>query len=263
MNILKIKNLSVEYYRNKQVISAVKSVSLEINEGETVSVVGESGSGKSTLAMAIMGLIFPYEGKITSGEIFYKDKNLMNNKQNEWTDIRGKEISIVFQDPFNSLNPVIKVGEQLFESYSIHNPNINKKESRAIINDTLKDVMFDDIERIYNAYPHQLSGGQRQRIALAMAVINKPKILIADEPTTALDVTIQKEILDLIDKLKKEYLLTVIFITHNLAIASERSQRMLVMSNGEIIEDGATKAIFDNPKKPYTKMLIDSVPRLM
>lgn len=263
MEILKVRNLSVEYYRNRQIIPAVKDVSISLEEGETLAIVGESGSGKSTLAMSILGLIFPYEGKITSGEIIYKQKDdLLKNSFRDWQKVRGKEISIVFQDPISSLNPVLRVGEQVSEALSVHSPGGKSSYIKNAVLDVLKDVMFEDVDRIYSAYPHQLSGGQRQRISLAMGIINKPRILIADEPTTALDVTIQKEILDLIDKLKAEYRLSVLFVTHNLALAYERSSRIAVMREGRIIETGAKNDIFTRPKDKYTIGLIQAVPRL-
>ena len=263
MEILKIRELSVEYYRNRQVIPAVSGASVTIEKGETLAIVGESGSGKSTLAMSIMGLIFPYEGRITSGEIIYGQKDLLKNSARDWQAIRGKEISIVFQDPMSSLNPVIRAGDQISEALSVHNPGMTGPGIKHAIRDILREVMFEDVDRIYNAYPHQLSGGQRQRIALAMALINKPAILIADEPTTALDVTIQKEILDLIDRLKAEFQLTVIFVTHNLALAYERSARIAVMREGKIIEAGTRNDIFKSPKEGYTVKLIRSVPKLL
>ena len=262
MDILKIQNLSVEYYRNRQIIPAVKQASISLEKGETLAIVGESGSGKSTLALSIMGLIFSFEGKITSGEILFNNEDLLKNSAREWQNIRGKEISIVFQDPMSSLNPVLRVGEQVFEAMQVHNPEMSQNQLRNSVAEVLKDVMFEDVDRIYTAYPHQLSGGQRQRIALAMAIINKPSILIADEPTTALDVTIQKEILDLIDKLKAEFRLSVILVTHNLALAYERSSRIAVMQEGKIIETGTKNDIFSHPKDKYTVGLIQAVPRL-
>ena len=262
MAILEVKDLSVEYYRNREVIPAVNSASISFEKGETLAIVGESGSGKSTLAMAIMGLIFPYEGKITSGKILYGGKNLLKNSASDWQKLRGKEISMVFQDPMSSLNPVFRVGDQVSEALSVHNKGMTQAQIKDSVRAVLKDVMFEDIGRIFDSYPHQLSGGQRQRIALAMGIINKPAILIADEPTTALDVTIQKEILDLIDKLKAEFHLTVILITHNLALAYERSSRIAVMKAGKMIETGSRDDIFRNPRDQYTIGLIQSVPRL-
>jgi oligopeptide transport system ATP-binding protein len=262
MEILKIQNLSVEYYRNRQIVPAVKCASLSLEEGETLAIVGESGSGKSTLAKSIMGLIFPYEGKITSGKILYNQKDMLKNSARDWREIRGKEISIVFQDPLSSLNPVLRAGEQVFEALAVHNAGMTPAQIKASVLNVLRDVMFEDVARIYTAYPHQLSGGERQRIALAMAIINKPRILIADEPTTALDVTIQKEILDLIDKLKAEFHLTVVFVTHNLALAYERSARIAVMREGKILETGTRNDIFTDPKDKYTVDLISSVPKL-
>lgn len=262
MGILEIRNLSVEYYRNRKVIPAVRDVSLELKRGETLALVGESGSGKSTLALSVLGLIFPYEGKITSGEIIFEGKNLLGFSAKEWQNLRGKQISMVFQDPFSSLNPVLTAGEQIAEALWTHQHRLSKNEQFTLIKETLNETMFTDVNRIYNSYPHQLSGGQRQRIAMAMALINRPKILIADEPTTALDVTIQKEILDLLEELKKELSLSVLLITHNLALASQRSQRIAVMYAGEIVETGKSNEIFKNPTHLYTKGLIESVPKL-
>ena len=192
MNILEINNLYVEYTRNKKTIPAARDISLTLSEGESLSVVGESGSGKSTLALAILGLIFKGEGKITSGDIVYYGKNLLEFDEKQWQDMRGNKISIVFQDPFSSLNPVLKIREQILEIIEAHKPEATSKEKNDMAVEALIEVMLTDHERILGSYPHQLSGGQRQMIALAMAIINKPKILIADEPTTALDVTIQK-----------------------------------------------------------------------
>jgi ABC-type dipeptide/oligopeptide/nickel transport system ATPase component len=258
MNILEINNLSVEYYRNKAVIPALNNVTLAVEKGETLAIVGESGCGKSTLALSIMGLIFPQEGKITSGEIIYDGKNLLSLKAEELRTLRGSEISIVFQDPSSSLNPVLDIREQLIESVEAHNQDLDPPERRALLKFALGEVRLADPERILNSYPHQLSGGQKQRIAMAEAIINRPKILIADEPTTALDVTIQKEILDVLDKLKAELSLTVILITHNIPLAYERSQRIAVMNAGRIVELGLKNDVFHNPRHPYTASLIES-----
>ncbi len=263
MNILEIENLSVEYYRNKETVRALRGVSLSVNEGETLSIVGESGCGKSTLAMSVLGLIFPAQGKITAGEIYFKGKNILDNDKQSWQQLRGKEVSIVFQDPFSSLNPVLTIREQLAEAVWAHNPGVTKSDLAGRVANALDEVVFTDPERILSSYPHQLSGGQRQRVMLAIAIINRPAVLIADEPTTALDVTIQKEIMDLIAKLQKELSLTVILITHNLLLAKQRSDRIAVMYAGEIVELNSKEEIFTNPLHPYTKALMNSVPKLL
>jgi len=252
--ILQINNLSVEYYRNKKTVPAVKNLSLGLESGESLIIVGESGSGKSTVAFSILNLIMPYEGRITSGEILFNDKpgstvNLVKLNEQELEKIRGKRISMVFQDPFSSLNPVLTVGNQLLEIC----PDRNK------INEYLELVQLtDNFGRIYNSYPHQLSGGQRQRICIAMAIINRPQILIADEPTTALDVTVQKEILELLWSLKDKFNMSIIFITHDLYL-SGKGQKIAVMNNGRIVEYGDRNKVINNPGHPYTKSLLESV----
>ncbi|MBN1621398.1 MAG: ABC transporter ATP-binding protein [Endomicrobiales bacterium] len=262
MNLLEIKNLSVEYYRNNKIIPAVRDVSLNVFQEETLAIVGESGCGKSTLAQSILGLIFPGEGRITKGEILYNSDNLLEFSEDRWQAIRGKDISIVFQDPFSSLNPVLTIREQIIETVEAHNSYLSKAQKNEIAENSLVEVMLSDQKRILDSYPHQLSGGQRQRAALAMAIVNRPQMLIADEPTTALDVTIQKEILDLLDKLKNDLSLTLILITHNLPLASQRSQRIAVMYAGEVVELGTREQIFKKPFHPYTKGLLQSIPKL-
>lgn len=259
MEILKISDLSVEYYRDGKVIPAIRNVSLSVEQGESLAVVGESGCGKSTLALSVMGLIFPHEGKITAGEIEFGGRKVTSLLFEEWRSLRGSDISIVFQDPSSSLNPVLSVREQLSEAVK---GDLDKKEIEKLLRFALDEVLLGDHERILGSYPHQLSGGQKQRVAIAMAIINRPKLLIADEPTTALDVTIQKEILDLLDKLKRELSLTVILITHNIPLAYERCGRIAVMYAGEIVELGEKEAVFNKPLHPYTAALIRSVPRL-
>jgi len=263
MNILCIDNLSVEYYRHDAVIHALRGLTLQLPAGETLALVGESGCGKSTVAAAAMGLIFPHEGRITSGEIVFDGNDVRNYTPRQWRAIRGKDIAIVFQDPFSSLNPVISVGEQLREAIDAHRPELPASRQKALALEALEEVRLLPAERIYAAFPHQLSGGQRQRVVIAMAIANRPKLLIADEPTTALDVTIQKEILDLLDRLKNELSLTMLLITHNLPLAKERSGRIAVMKDGNIVEEAATEEIFLHPRHEYTKALIASVPRML
>jgi ABC-type dipeptide/oligopeptide/nickel transport system ATPase component len=260
MNILQVKNLSVAYYRGKEVIAAVRDISFDVEEGKTLAIVGESGSGKSTVALSLMGLIFPFEGAITRGEITYNGMNVLRQSPEQWRRIRGAEIALVFQDPFSSLNPVLTVGEQIAESIRGGKADAKRMSEAALA--ALRETLFDDPERIYRSYPHQLSGGQRQRVAIAIAIINHPRILIADEPTTALDVTTQKDILDLLARLKQELSLTVVFITHNLAIAAMRADRVMIMKAGAIVESGPTADVFHHPKEPYTRELIEAVPRL-
>jgi ABC-type dipeptide/oligopeptide/nickel transport system ATPase component len=208
-----------------------------------------------------MGLILPYEGEIVGGEIIYDNRNILAQSAEKWRHIRGKEISIVFQDPFSSLNPVLTVGEQISEAVS-RPKGAALKDVKAMVLDALRETLFDDPQRIFQSYPHQLSGGQRQRVAIAMAIINHPRILIADEPTTALDVTTQKEILDLLSRLKQELSLTMVLITHNLAIASMRADRVMIMQSGNIVEMGSTTDVFHHPRQTYTKELIEAVPQL-
>ncbi|MCB4790936.1 MAG: ABC transporter ATP-binding protein [Elusimicrobia bacterium] len=263
MSILEINNLSVEYIRNKKIIPALRGVSFKLEEGETLSVVGESGCGKSTLALAVLGLIFKDEGSIGSGKIIYYGNNLLDLSQKEWQNLRGDEISIVLQDPFTSLNPVLKIKEQLIETIEAHRSGLSFVDKTGLAIDALNEVMLLDHRRILDSYPHQLSGGQRQRIALAMAIINKPRILIADEPTTALDVTIQKEILELLNKLKNELSLTLVLITHNIPMASKNSDRMAVMYAGRIVELGLSRDMLQTPLHPYTQGLMRSIPKLL
>jgi len=226
-----------------------------------MGIVGESGSGKTTLSMAILKLILPYEGRITSGEVLFKNNgsiiNLTNQTEREMRQIRGNKISIVFQDPFSALNPVIPVGEQITETLKAHKISGDLKETVLNI---LKDVQLNDNERIFRSYPHELSGGERQRICIAISIVTHPAILIADEPTTALDVTTQKEILDLISNIWKNSSLSLILITHNMHLAVERTKRITIMYAGEIVEQSETQSIIKSPKHPYTVALFNAIP---
>ncbi|MCX5777985.1 MAG: ABC transporter ATP-binding protein [Elusimicrobia bacterium] len=260
MSIITVHNLSVHYSRDGEIIPALRNISFEIEPGETLAIVGESGSGKSTVALSLMGLILPYEGKITGGEIIFDGRNLLVQSQEQWRSIRGKDIAIVLQDPFSSLNPVLTAGEQIAES--VRHTLVAGNDIKATVLNALRETLFTDTERIYASYPHQLSGGQRQRVAIAMAIINHPRILIADEPTTALDVTTQKEVLDLLVRLKQELSLTMVFITHNLALAAMRADRVMIMREGTIVESGPTAAVFRHPHHAYTQALVAAVPRL-
>jgi len=255
--ILSIENLTAEYIVRQKVIPAVRNVSLSLNKSDSLAIVGESGCGKSTLGLSLLKLL-PKEGKISGGRIIFRDQDIMQLSEKEMQQIRGGKIGIVFQDPLSSLNPVMKVSEQIREILRIHNQDFSEEH----IDKLLDDVQLDNPKRIRNSYPHQLSGGMRQRIMIAIAIASKPEILIADEPTTALDVTIQKEILELIKKLIRELNLTLIFITHNFGIVSEISNRIAVMYAGEIVEEGKTSEIIRTPKHPYTKALLSAISKL-
>ncbi|OGS43850.1 MAG: hypothetical protein A2539_06270 [Elusimicrobia bacterium RIFOXYD2_FULL_34_15] len=254
--ILEIKNLSVEYQVGKKIIPALKNVSVSLNRNDSLGIIGESGSGKSTLGLSILDIL-PKEAKISSGEILFHNQNIFRLNKKELQNLRGGKISVIFQDPLSSLNPVIKISEQLRETLKVHNEDSSDNK----IKELLEMVQLGNFDRIKNSYPHQLSGGMRQRIMIAQALASRPEILIADEPTTALDVTIQKEILELLKKLIKEFDLTMIFITHNFGIVYDICSRIAVMYNGEIVEEGKTSEIMKIPKHPYTKALISVIPK--
>jgi ABC-type dipeptide/oligopeptide/nickel transport system ATPase component len=254
--ILSVKNLSIDYKASFGVVCAVKDVSFDVVKGESFVIVGRSGSGKSTVASAVMDLTEIDGGRTKSGEIIFEGMDLLKINFDEKRKIRGKKISMIFQDPQSYLNPVVRVGKQIFEAYEVHNSGVSGQELRKRAEEALKTVNLTDTERILNSYPHQLSGGQKQRILIATAIINSPDILIADEPTTGLDASVQKQILDLISELKNSMGLTLIMITHNMRIAKKYSDSIAVMHNGEIVESGKTADVFNNPQHEYTKLLI-------
>ncbi|MBU2567944.1 MAG: ABC transporter ATP-binding protein [Elusimicrobia bacterium] len=243
--ILRVEKLTINYFSGnesgKTLIPAVRDVSFELRENETLGVVGESGCGKSTLALGLLKLIAPYEGDI-SGRIIFGQEDILKMGNEEIRDLRGNKISIIFQDPYASFNPVITVGNQLEEVIKCHRPADREPENQVVA--TLERVLFPDPDRIFRTYPHQLSGGMLQRAMIAMAILLDPKILIADEPTTALDVTIQREILDLLVRLKQEMKMSVILITHNFNIVKKYTDRVAVMSAGKIVEYGDTGQVF-------------------
>jgi len=255
--LLEIKNLSVNYFRGKKIIPAIQGASIQVTHGESVGLVGESGSGKSTIALAILRLIAPHEGRITQGEILFEGKDILSLSEGDIRKIRGQDIGIIFQDPFSSLNPVIKIGAQIEEAIEVHfKEKVSRQDLRERTLTALANVRLDEPERIYNSYPHQVSGGQRQRAMIAMAIANRPRLLIADEPTTALDVTVQKEILDLLSQLKKELGMAILLITHHLGIVSQTTSQLYVMQGGKIAESGATQKILRNPEHPYSQELL-------
>lgn len=255
--ILEVKNLSVEYTSGKEVVRAVNDISFCIEEGELLGLVGETGAGKTTTALSIMQLIPSPPGKIVSGEILYKGENLMKKSEREKRKIRGREISMIFQDPMTALNPMHTVGEQIAEVVRLH-----QKVSRA---EALKracqmmEVVGIEGSR-HNEYPHQFSGGMKQRIVIAIALACNPSLLIADEPTTALDVTIQAQVLDLIEKLKKDFNTSLLLITHDLGIVAEVCQKVAIIYAGSIVEYGDLEHIYNHTTHPYTKGLFGAIP---
>ncbi len=257
-SLLKIENLNISFFTDDEELKAVRNLSLKINPSEVVGLVGESGSGKSVTALSIMRLV-PEPGKIVSGVIIFKDKNIMEINNENIYKIRGKDIGMIFQDPMSSLNPVFKIGEQIAEVFRFHTDK-SEDEIKSDVYKLLDAVKIPDAKNIYDYYPHQLSGGMQQRVMIAMAIALKPSLLIADEPTTSLDVTVEAQILDLLMDLKKEYGLSILFITHNLAVLSEIADKIYVMYAGEIVEYAGKNELFKNPIHPYTKALFEAIP---
>ena len=258
---LEIKNLSVEFDVRGQTVNAVSDVSWNVKKGETLAIVGESGSGKSVSALAILKLIPNPPGKITSGSIFFEGENIIKTSDAEIRNIRGNKISMIFQEPMTSLNPLMTIGKQISEVLDRH-LTLSKKETYQKAKNILDIVQIPDSKRWLNGYPHEMSGGMRQRVMIAMALVCEPTVLIADEPTTALDVTIQAQILGLIKKLQKDIGMSVVFITHDMGVVAEIADRVVVMLGGKKVEEGNVNEIFHNPKHPYTKSLLAVVPRL-
>ncbi|OPJ59045.1 ABC transporter ATP-binding protein [Clostridium oryzae] len=260
--ILEVKNLRVSYHTYAGEVQSVRGIDFHLNEGETLAVVGESGCGKSVTSKAIMRLIQTPPGEIKEGsEILYNGKDLVKMDEKTLRSIRGGEISMIFQDPMTSLNPTMKVGKQIAESLVIHK-GMGKKEAFKEATKMLEMVNIPNADKRVNQYPHEFSGGMRQRAMIAMALSCSPKILIADEPTTALDVTIQAQIIELMQELQNKFGTSIIMITHDLGVVANIAQRIQVMYSGLIIERGKTEDIFYNPQHPYTWALLQSVPRL-
>ena len=259
--ILELKDLRTYFFTYEGIAKAVDGVSYELAKGEPLGVVGESGCGKSVTALSILRLIPVPPGKVVGGEILFKGENLLQLPEDEMRKIRGNRISMIFQEPMTSLNPVFTIGNQIQEPLRLHQ-GLAKKESLEKAVEMLKLVNIPMPERCVDRHPHELSGGMRQRAMIAMALACNPEILIADEPTTALDVTIQAQILDLMIKLKEELGMAIILITHNLGVIAAMVKRVLVMYAGRIVEEATTKTIFGNPQHPYTMGLLKSIPRL-
>lgn len=259
--LLEIKELSVEFQTVEGTVHAINNLSYSLNEGETLGIVGESGSGKSVSSLGIMKLIPNPPGKIVNGEILYNGKDLTKISEKEMEKIRGDEISMIFQEPMTSLNPIMTCGKQIAESLILHR-GMKKKEAMLTAIELMKEVGIANPEKRVHEYPHQMSGGMRQRVMIAVALACRPKILICDEPTTALDVTIQAQILDLIRKLNKERRTAIIMITHDLGVVSELCEKVLVMYTGGVVEEAMSEDIFSKPLHPYTVGLISAIPKI-
>lgn len=258
--LLTVKNLKTYFYTASGVVKAVDGVSFTLDKGKTLGIVGESGSGKSVTASSIMRLIPQPPGKIVDGEIIFEDKNILEMSKNELLDLRGKDIAMIFQDPMTALNPVFTIGSQIKEAILAHR-DIPKKEAKKLAIDSLKLVGIPDAESRYDSYPYEFSGGMRQRVMIAMAIVCNPKLLIADEPTTALDVTIQAQVLDLMKNLQKQFNTSILIITHDIGVIWEIADYVMVMYAGKTVEYTDTINLYKNPKHPYTWGLLDSIPK--
>lgn len=259
-HLLEVQNLQTHFPTRAGLVKAVDFVSFHIDEGELLGLVGESGCGKSITALSVMRLISP-PGKIVGGSIKFKGEELLTATNERMREIRGNDIAMIFQDPMTSLNPVFTVGEQIAEALRLHR-NLDKKDAWTAAIEAMKEVSIPSPERRVSDYPHQLSGGMRQRVMIAMALACNPELLIADEPTTALDVTIQAQILELLDELRRTRKLAVLLISHDLGVVAEVADRVSVMYTGKIIEESGVEEIFEKPKHPYTQGLLNSVPKL-
>ena len=261
MALLEVKNLKTHFFTRNGVVKSVDGIDFTIEKGEILGIVGESGAGKSITGFSILGLI-DKPGKIVEGEILFDGEDLVKKSEDELRSIRGNKISMIFQDPQTSLNPVISIGEQLMEAILYHNKSTTRKEAFAACVEILKLVGLPAAQKRMTSYPHQLSGGMKQRVVITMALLNNPKLLIADEPTTALDVTIQAQILYLMKKLSKDFDSSLILITHDIAVVSQLCDKIAVMYAGRIVEYGKKEDVIFNPKHPYTKGLIECLPKL-
>jgi oligopeptide/dipeptide ABC transporter ATP-binding protein len=259
-HLLEVKNLQTHFATRAGVVRAVDGVSFHLERGELLGLVGESGCGKSVTAMSLMRLVSP-PGKIVGGEVLFEGEDLLKLSESKMRAIRGDDIAMIFQDPMTSLNPVFKVGEQIAEALRLHR-GMNRRQAREAAVAAMREVSIPDPERRADDYPHQLSGGMRQRVMIAMALACDPKLLIADEPTTALDVTIQAQILELLNELRRTRELAVLLITHDLGVVAEVADRVAVMYTGRIVEQSPVGELFARPKHPYTEGLLRSVPKL-
>jgi oligopeptide/dipeptide ABC transporter ATP-binding protein len=258
--LLALQNLTVEFPTPQGPVAAVREISLSLDVGRTLALVGESGSGKSVTSLAIMGLL-PPQARL-SGKVLFEGRDLSAASPSDLQKLRGLRMAMIFQEPMTALNPVMRVGDQVAEAVLAHDVHITRAEARQRAIDALHEVAIPSPERRWRDYPHQLSGGQRQRVMIAMAIVNRPALLIADEPTTALDVTVQAQILELLADLRKRLGLAMLFVSHDLAVVSRVSDRVAVMYAGRIVETGAVRDLFARPAHPYTRGLIGSIPTL-
>lgn len=258
--LLEVRDLSIRFRGSALAKPAVQRLSFRIQDGEALGLVGESGSGKSVTSLAIMRLLDP--SALVSGSVRFAGRELPTLDEESMRQYRGRQIAMIFQEPMTALNPVMPVGRQVAEALEVHEPGLPKHEVKQRVVEAFHAVALPEPERRYKDYPHQFSGGQRQRILIAMALINKPRLLIADEPTTALDVTVQAQILELLSDLRKRFQLAMLFISHDLAVVSKVSDRVLVMRHGVALEEGSCGQIFSSPAHPYTRSLLGAVPTL-
>ena len=259
--LLRVSGLKTYFYTASGVAKAVDGVSFSLNRGEVLGIVGESGSGKSVTSNSIIRLLPPQTGRIVAGEILFEDRDILKMSNKELLEFRGKEIATIFQDPITSLDPVFKIGKQMVEMICAHQ-KVSKAEARKMAVDALNRVGIPEPEKRMESYPYELSGGMCQRVIIAMAVCCKPKFILADEPTTALDVTVQAQVLDLLKDLQKEMNTSILLITHNLGVVWEMCDKVMVMYAGNTVESADTKTLYSNPLHPYTWGLLDSIPRL-
>ena len=258
--LLALQNLTVEFPSPQGPVAAVREISLSLDAGQTLALVGESGSGKSVTSLAIMGLLPPQAH--LSGHVLFEGRDLSATSPTDLQKLRGLRMAMIFQEPMTALNPVMRVGDQVAEAVLAHDSGITRAQARQRAIDALQEVAIPSPERRWRDYPHQLSGGQRQRVMIAMAIVNRPALLIADEPTTALDVTVQAQILELLADLRKRLGLAMLFVSHDLAVVSRVSDRVAVMYAGRIVETGAVRDLFARPAHPYTRGLLGSIPTL-
>ena len=257
--LLDVKNLHTSFFTHLGEVQAIRDVSFGLDKGEIIGIVGESGSGKSVTSLSIMGLL-AYPGRVKKGEILFNGEDLLKKKKSEMRKIQGDHIAMIFQDPMTSLNPLFKIGDQITEAILTHH-KIKKEDAKKRALEMLKLVGIPSPEKRFHSYPHEFSGGMRQRAMIAMALSCEPELLIADEPTTALDVTIEAQILEIMCELKEKYNTAIMLITHNFGLVAEIADRIGIMYAGEMVETGDVFEIFENPKHPYTKLLMQALPR--
>mgnify|MGYP003976336923 FL=1 len=260
MPLLQVEDLSTFFHTEENTVKSLRNIDLTIHKGETLALVGESGCGKSVTALSVMGLIPNPPGKFESGRILFRGQDLLKASESEMQNIRGNEISMIFQEPMTSLNPIFTIGDQIMEAIHLHQ-NKTKFQARELALNVLRQVAIPSPENRIDQYPHELSGGMKQRVMIAMAIASQPSLLIADEPTTALDVTIQAQILDLLDQLRQKIEMSILLITHNLGIVAQYADRVAVMYAGKIVELASVEELFASPLHPYTLGLLNSLPK--